>query len=202
MHKLGEEEYDDRPEIVAYHAKLREHDAAMQRACDPNLRAYDRAQATAEAESLGCEAMQMPRPGHNLTAYVCCSHFRMVMGPAVKCGETTYDVALAGYEMLQASIHELQSRADETAARNYMSIQMVGIQAPFDRATIELIRPGGKTPHERAEENKQLVRRCILAMHRLADDVQRGKVAGGEAEREKAAAGLRKFADELAGQIA
>jgi hypothetical protein len=183
-HKIGEEEYDDHPEIVAYHAKLREHDAAMARATDAFTRPEDRAEAEAAAESLGFEAMQMPRPGHNLTAYLCCSHFRMVMGPAVTCGETTYDIALAGYEMLQASMRELVMRADETAARNYMSIQMVGLPAPFDRATIELIRPGGKTPHERAEE---FVRRCVLAMHRIADDVQRGKVAGGDREREAAA---------------
>lgn len=24
-------------------------------------------------------------PGHNLTAYVCCKHFKKIMGPAVKC---------------------------------------------------------------------------------------------------------------------
>ena len=37
----------------------------------------------------------------------------------------------------------LVCHADRSVARNFVAIKMVGVSAPFDRAAIELVRPGG-----------------------------------------------------------
>ena len=41
--------------------------------------------------------------------------------------------------------------ADVRQARNYIKVEMVGFLPPFDRAYIELVKPGGKTSHELRE---------------------------------------------------
>jgi hypothetical protein len=59
---------------------------------------------------------------------------------------------IAGYDMLQTAVMSLMWAADRSAAKNYIEITMGGLQAPFDRAAIHLIRPGGKTPSELQRE--------------------------------------------------
>jgi hypothetical protein len=45
----------------------------------------------------------------------------------------------------------LTGNADANQARNYVKVDMVGLLPPFDRAYVELVRPGGKTSHELRE---------------------------------------------------
>lgn len=55
--------------------------------------------------------------------------------------------------------------ADTAAPKNYVKVEMVGLVPPFERAHIELVRPGGKTSHELRE----LLRARLLAVRaRLA----------------------------------
>ncbi len=65
--------------------------------------------------------------------------------------------AIAGYEMIQGAIKALMVAADHAEAKNYIEITMVGLLPPFDRAAIQLVRPGGKTPMElqRAAEGER-----------------------------------------------
>lgn len=45
----------------------------------------------------------------------------------------------------------LMGSADTQQAKNYVKVEMVGLIAPFERAYVELVRPGGKTSHEMRE---------------------------------------------------
>lgn len=45
----------------------------------------------------------------------------------------------------------LMGSADAKQPKNYVKVEMVGFPAPFDRAYVELVRPGGKTSHELRE---------------------------------------------------
>jgi hypothetical protein len=45
----------------------------------------------------------------------------------------------------------LMGSADVAHAKNYVKVEMVGLIPPFERAYVELVRPGGKTSHELRE---------------------------------------------------
>lgn len=45
----------------------------------------------------------------------------------------------------------LLGTADAKQTKNYVKVEMVGLIAPFERAYVELVRPGGKTSHELRE---------------------------------------------------
>lgn len=63
-------------------------------------------------------------------------------------GKNITPEVIAGYEMIQTAVTALLVSADRDAAKNYIEITLDGVRAPFDRAAVHLIRPGGKTPHE------------------------------------------------------
>lgn len=69
-------------------------------------------------------------------------------------------------EIVKALAGTLQASADAKQAKNYVKVDMVGMVAPFDRAYIELVRPGGKTSHELREllrSRLQHVRNCLTS---------------------------------------
>lgn len=53
--------------------------------------------------------------------------------------------------------------ADAAQPRNYVKVEMVGMLPPFERAYVELVRPGGKTSHELRE----LLRDRLVHVRRL-----------------------------------
>ena len=81
-------------------------------------------------------------------------------------------VEAAEAEMLRAAIRTVtamaQTGADPDSPRNYVAITLAGMRAPFDRAEVHLIRPGGLTPHEARVEADEEVRRLRAEAARLA----------------------------------
>lgn len=51
----------------------------------------------------------------------------------------------------------LVGTSDVKQAKNYIKVEMVGLIPPFERAYVELVRPGGKTSHELLE----MMRDCL-----------------------------------------
>ena len=179
-HKLAEEIQHDDPDWVAYRAKIEEFDR-MTEAGEPN------------ADLVGVEALSMPHR-HGLVGYVCCDHFKQVVGRAAPCGETRIDVAVAAYEMIMSAISLLVARADQSAAKNFVAIAVSGVDSPFDRCFIELVRPGGKNPAELAEHRKQVAIQAIV----MLNDIARALKAGLEIKEPTA---LLEFANDLRGQL-
>lgn len=62
--------------------------------------------------------------------------------------------------------------ADRERPRNYIKVDMVGMLPPFDRAYIELIRPGGKTSHELRELLRD---RLMIARRWISDNLLIGE---------------------------
>jgi hypothetical protein len=56
--------------------------------------------------------------------------------------------------------------ADTKQVKNYIKIEMVGMTPPFERAYVELVKPGGKTSHELRE----LLRDRLTHVRRLLAD--------------------------------
>jgi hypothetical protein len=54
-------------------------------------------------------------------------------------------------DMVRGMTSMLVGSADTAAAKNYVKVEMVGLVPPFERAYVELVRPGGKTSHELRE---------------------------------------------------
>jgi hypothetical protein len=54
-------------------------------------------------------------------------------------------------EIVHSMAGMLMGGADTKQAKNYVKIEMIGLIPPFERAYIELVRPGGKTSHELRE---------------------------------------------------
>lgn len=69
-------------------------------------------------------------------------------------GQQCWDMVTGLTQMLYAS-------ADASKAKNFVSVQIAGLDAPWDRAYVELMRPGGKTPTEllgmRVAQIKELI---------------------------------------------
>jgi hypothetical protein len=77
----------------------------------------------------------------------------------------------------------LMGGADTTKAKNYVKVEMVGLVPPFERAYVELVRPGGKTSHELRE----LLRGCLMSVRsrlagRAVDDEDRDVLIHGIGE--------------------
>jgi hypothetical protein len=82
-----------------------------------------------------------------------------------------------GYEMLQTAVASLLLNANESEAKNYVAISMMGVSAPFDRAEIHLIRPGGLSPHDlRMEAQREIggLTVKVLQHQRCIEDRERG----------------------------
>ena len=103
---------------------------------------------------------------HNLTAYVCCGHYKMIVGDAAPCGETEFDRATATYDIINSMAEMLYATADQSKAKNYVSVQLVGMDLPFDRVNIELMRPGGLTPAQKVGELKSGMRTAANSLLR------------------------------------
>lgn len=74
----------------------------------------------------------------------------------------------------------LLESSDPGQPKNYLKFDMVGLTVPFDRAYVELVRPGGKTSHELRE----LLRRRLASVRRMLaegppdDALLQGVIAG------------------------
>lgn len=77
--------------------------------------------------------------------------------------------ARAVNETVHHMARALLGGADAKQAKNYIKVEMVGMVQPFERAYVELVRPGGKTSHELRE----LLRDRLVCV--------RGILAGGGA---------------------
>ncbi len=54
-------------------------------------------------------------------------------------------------DMVHGMMQMICGSADAEQAKNYAKVEIVGLVAPFERAYVELVRPGGKTSHELRE---------------------------------------------------
>lgn len=70
--------------------------------------------------------------------------------------------------------------ADKQAAKNYVKFEMVGLIAPFERAYVELVRPGGKTSHELRELLRSRLEhvRALLSEGPPTDGLRQGLIEG------------------------
>ena len=70
--------------------------------------------------------------------------------------------------------------ADTERAKNYIKVEMVGMVPPFERAYIELTRPGGKTSHELREllRDRLIHVRDMLAIGCPSDGLRKGLIDG------------------------
>lgn len=76
---------------------------------------------------------------------------------AVESGIQTHD-------MFQHLMGMINMWADPAQPGNYVALKMVGMMAPFDRAAIELIRPGHMDSAELCEQLKTQLRRAIALL--------------------------------------
>jgi len=54
-------------------------------------------------------------------------------------------------DVIHGMMQMIVGSADAKQAKNYVKVEIVGLVAPFERAYVELVRPGGKTSHELRE---------------------------------------------------
>lgn len=83
-------------------------------------------------------------------------------------------------ETVQMMALGLLGGADTKQAKNYIKIEMVGMTPPFERAYVELVKPGGKTSHELREllrDRLAHVRR-LLAEGKPNDGLRDGIIQG------------------------
>jgi hypothetical protein len=50
--------------------------------------------------------------------------------------------------------------ADAKQVKNYIKVELVGMTPPFERAYVELVKPGGKTSHELRELMRDMLIRA------------------------------------------
>lgn len=138
---------------------------------------------------------------HSLTAYVCCGHYKMVVGDAAPCGETERDNAVATHALVMNMIRMLTESADVSKARNFVQVQVQGLNLPFDRANIEFMRPGGMMPIEKLRILQNYVERMASRLDFVAQELEQTpeqlihQEAGHAIERVRAVArGLREEA--------
>jgi hypothetical protein len=84
------------------------------------------------------------------------------------------------YDVVQGMTRILLGVSDGTKAKNYVKVEVVGLTAPFERAYVELVRPGGSTSHElRTLLRDRLVhvRRCLVE-EKLLEGLVTGMVQG------------------------
>lgn len=83
-------------------------------------------------------------------------------------------------ETVQMMALGLLGGADAKQVKNYIKIEMVGMTPPFERAYVELVKPGGKTSHELREllrDRLTHVRR-LLAEGKPNDGLRDGIIQG------------------------
>lgn len=84
-------------------------------------------------------------------------------------------------DVAQSMVGTLLGTADVNQAKNYVKVEIVGLIAPFDRAYVELVRPGGKTSHELREllrHRLQHIRSCLTAKEIGIDAFRDGMARG------------------------
>lgn len=81
--------------------------------------------------------------------------------------------------MLESALAMLIEHADKSAAKNFVTIQIAGVIAPFDRATLALHRPGTKSGEELVVERDAEIARLQEELHkvRMANASLAGDVA-------------------------
>lgn len=67
-------------------------------------------------------------------------------------------------DLIHSLANTLLCSADAKQAKNYVKVEMIGLIAPFERAYVELVRPGGKTSHELRELLRDQLRRVKRAL--------------------------------------
>ncbi len=82
--------------------------------------------------------------------------WKVVTEALAEAGVDAETIALVGKakevdETVHSIAQVLLGGADVKRAKNYIKVEMVGMLPPFERAYVELIRPGGKTSHELRE---------------------------------------------------
>lgn len=82
--------------------------------------------------------------------------------------QTKEQIAIAAYETFMGMMAMLQTRLDLGATRNYISIMMDGLVAPFDRMEMTFVRPGGKSPRETARDMRGIAVSCLDMIEQLA----------------------------------
>jgi hypothetical protein len=84
-------------------------------------------------------------------------------------GSTREEIAVASYEMFMGAMALLQTRLDRSSAKNYISINLEGISAPFDRMQMHFVRPGGKAPLEVVSDLRGLLVQALDLLDDCAD---------------------------------
>lgn len=77
-------------------------------------------------------------------------------------------------DAVHAMAQMLNVGVDASKPKNYLKVELVGMLPPFDRAYVELVRPGGMTSHELRtvlRERLMHVRSRLDDMIRRRDDV-------------------------------
>lgn len=69
--------------------------------------------------------------------------------------------ARSASDLFQSMAQLMLGGAEIQQAKNYVKFEMTGLTLPFDRAYIELVRPGGKTSHEL----RGVLRACLVEVH-------------------------------------
>lgn len=79
-------------------------------------------------------------------------------------------------DVVQSMAQVLLGTADSKQAKNYVKVEMVGLIAPFERAYVELVRPGGRTSHELRELLRERLEhvRATLANGSPSDGTRQG----------------------------
>ncbi len=87
--------------------------------------------------------------------------------------------AVHNHAMLESALAMLIEHADKSAAKNFVTIQIAGVIAPFDRATLALHRPGTKSGEELVVERDAEIARLQEELHkvRMANASLAGDVA-------------------------
>lgn len=88
--------------------------------------------------------------------------------------------ARAVEEVVHAMAHTLLGVADAKQAKNYVKVEMVGMIPPFEKAYVELIRPGGKSSHELRELLRDRLThvRHLLSQGQPNDGLREGLIQG------------------------
>lgn len=78
-------------------------------------------------------------------------------------------------EVVHSVAIALIGSSDKKQVKNYVKLEMVGMSATFERAYVELVRPGGKTSHELRELLRD---RLTHIRHMLTEKMTPGLVDG------------------------
>lgn len=84
-------------------------------------------------------------------------------------------------DTVNAFVDLLIGSADTKAAKNYVKVDVVGLIAPFERAYVELIRPGGKSSHELREMMRVRLlhlKECLSSSNLKFDAFKEGMISG------------------------